>query len=281
MSRAETYSDTKDPAGIAPHGAFALHGALQQLVALTRHTVAGRGHLRKLAIKVVINQRQDAFDVEVRGLKMRLFPKDNSVESKLLLRPDKYCAIELAQLEKALGDDAAFVDIGANIGAFTLPLAAKSGRQVIAVEPNPRAADRLAFNLAANGLTGVVLDRQAISDRREVTEFTADDTDIKLSGISAPHADGPRISVQAKPLIDLYEEHGITGPSVLKIDIEGHENKALLPFFDAMPRTRWPRFVVIEAIEREGFPTCIEVMRGLGYKDVFKTSANLALTLTV
>ncbi len=80
-------------------------------------------------------------------------------------------------------------------------------------------------------------------------------------------------------LRDLYEAQGLPGPTVIKIDVEGHEDKVLLPFFDSMPAARWPRYVVIEAIEREGLPDCIAHMRSLGYRDDFKTRSNLGLAL--
>ena len=50
-----------------------------------------------------------------------------------------------------------FIDIGANIGVFTLPAALKVGLagSVIAIEPSPRVFPSLEHNVSLNGLSNV------------------------------------------------------------------------------------------------------------------------------
>ena len=48
---------------------------------------------------------------------------------------------------------------------------------------------------------------------------------------------------------------------------------------DLAEKSLWPRHVIIEAIEREGLPDCIEQMHLLGYRNVLKTRANLGMAL--
>ncbi len=121
----------------APFGMFAPKGRAKIIVALARHTPIGHGSLRKQLMRIVLAEPQAAYDVEVRGLRMRLHPRDNTVEAKLLMRPDRYCGAELRHLEEALGADAAFIDIGANVGGLALPLATRRGRRVVAVRAEP------------------------------------------------------------------------------------------------------------------------------------------------
>jgi len=57
---------------------------------------------------------------------------------------------EMLVWQRVLGPDDLFIDVGANIGIYTI-LAAERGAEVIAVEPNAQALARLRANLALNG----------------------------------------------------------------------------------------------------------------------------------
>jgi len=261
-------------------GAYAPKGARAGLITLSRHTVLGRGALRHWLWRRLAIGEDEAVDIMVGPVKMRLYPASNSVEQKLLQRPEKYCPQELAALNEVLGPTGRFVDIGANIGAFSLPLAAGfPHRRILAVEPNPAANGRLLFNKAANGLDNMVIDVSALSEKAGVVSFTADPKDLKLSGINPPHGKGASIEVPTKPLAALLQEYDMQSPEALKIDVEGHEDKILLPFFRQTDKNKWPRFIVIEAIKREGLPGSIDFMLANGYGETFRNRANRGFAL--
>jgi hypothetical protein len=134
-----------------PFGVFAPRGTTAWWIAVTRHTFLGRGRVRRLVWRLLKNRPQPCYDLMVRGTRMRLFPFDNTVERKLIFRPDQYCQEEIRYLLQVLAGGGTYVDIGANVGALTLPIAKLSGVRVIAVEPGPLALQRLRFNLQANG----------------------------------------------------------------------------------------------------------------------------------
>lgn len=261
-------------------GAFAPKGARAGLISLSRRTVLGRGHLRHWLWRRLGFGEEEAVDIMVGPVKMRLYPASNSVEQKLLQRPENYCPQELAALNEALGVTGRFVDIGANIGAFSLPLAAGfPQRKILAIEPNPAAHGRLMFNQQANRLDNMVIDVSALSEKVGVVSFTADPKDLKLSGINPPHGKGASIKVPTKPLASLLEEYDMQAPEALKIDVEGHEDKILLPFFRQTDKNKWPRFIVIEAIKREGLPNSIDFMLKNGYYETFRNRANRGFVL--
>ena len=96
-------------------------------------------------------------DVEALGVRLRLHPEDNFCENRLLFMPQFYDPQEFAFLARVLTPTSGFVDIGANVGIYTLIAAkrfAPRGR-ILAVEPDPVTFGRLATNLALNGLAQV------------------------------------------------------------------------------------------------------------------------------
>ena len=80
-----------------------------------------------------------ALDVQCWGLCLRLHPRDNGCEKNLLFTPQMYESTELAELAAEIGrakgrrTGFVFVDIGANVGLFSLFVAACAGSYCPAV----------------------------------------------------------------------------------------------------------------------------------------------------
>jgi len=106
-----------------------------------------------------------------------------------------------------------FVDVGANIGLYTLPAAAKKAR-VVAVEPSAKNRSRLEENLAVNGLTSVKIEACALGEKAGEMAFCDADAlaHVELAG------NGPRVPVRT--LDSILPEGEI---SLLKVDVEGFE----------------------------------------------------------
>ena len=117
-----------------------------------------------------------------------------------------------------------FIDVGANIGIYTL-FALDLGAEVIACEPDPHNAQRLQENLALNGFTAEVI-QKAVSDRQGILRFTQGlDSYNHLVLDGAPPEDIPVIvEVEATTLDDLLGDRFAAG---LKIDVEGAERLVL------------------------------------------------------
>lgn len=117
-----------------------------------------------------------------------------------------------------------FVDVGANIGAYSILASGVSRARSIALEPVPSTFRQLLLNLAVNGLSELVEARQlAVGDTRGSTRFTA-----SLDTINHVVAQGERnrsaIVVQIEPLDSVLAGRA---PTVLKIDVEGFEGQVL------------------------------------------------------
>src|SRR5437762_10633172 len=99
-----------------------------------------------IALRRIVTSRladDNGFDVVRWGMRMRLHPLHNGCEKGALFTPQMYEVPErqelLLEVEKAsaLGRTFQFIDIGANVGLFSLFVAscAKSNANIIAIEP--------------------------------------------------------------------------------------------------------------------------------------------------
>jgi FkbM family methyltransferase len=119
-----------------------------------------------------------------------------------------------------------FVDVGANIGVFTVPAASRVGPRgrVLAVEPSPPVFSYLRRNIRLNRLGNVLALAVAASDdnRAEVPFYAAPAEKFGM-GALAPQFDQPPCTVSTRTLDALVADAGIDRVAVLKVDVEGHE----------------------------------------------------------
>jgi hypothetical protein len=128
--------------------------------------------LLRRAVTKRLNYPDGALDVERWGMRMRLHPRDNGCEKNLLFTPRMYEPMELSELETDIaragdqGQPFVFIDIGANVGLFSLFVAARAGpgARILAIEPEPGNLRRLGFNIAANPGVPIKVVPKALSD---------------------------------------------------------------------------------------------------------------------
>jgi len=97
-----------------------------------------------------------------------------------------------------------------------------------------------------------------------------------LGGASlVSHKDGAaRIQVSCRPLQQVLIESGVDRVDILKIDIEGAEDLALLPFYQSSSASLWPRYLIIENSEHLWRGDLVSVLRQRGYAVVCRTRMN-------
>lgn len=123
---------------------------------------------------------------------------------------------DMAFVGHALREGELFVDIGANIGSYSVLAAAGPKARVIACEPVPATYRRLRRNIEANHFAHEVVTKQvAASDRVGEVRMTDD-----LDTMNRVTSEGPGTVVEAMPL-DVLLAH--ENPVVMKIDVEGYE----------------------------------------------------------
>ena len=154
------------------------------------------------------------------------------------LRPDSTDAIVVAETwgENVYGINAADVagktvlDIGANVGAFTIWAIAAGAERVIAVEPSTENLEALRANLALNGgHERVTILEVAVSDKAGKAEFIYNDEAPGGSTLTPKGYDSSKnttSTVQTVTLATVIKELG-GHVDVCKVDIEGGEYAAL------------------------------------------------------
>mmetsp|Transcript_19571 Transcript_19571/g.51931 ORF Transcript_19571/g.51931 Transcript_19571/m.51931 type:complete len:361 (+) Transcript_19571:71-1153(+) len=201
-----------------------------------------------------------------------------------------------------------FLDVGANIGTFTIPMAdclQSHGGRVIAVEGMPPTADHLAVGILRNKLENVDMYNYAVGAPGDETKVTMSLNPVNKGG-STVKGNKPFTEMSDDQLQDLFHPGKAYAPKVVvlefdvplttgdkilennpamkaisfaKVDIEGHEGhfiKGSQLLFSEFP----PCILTIELIEdwleRAGTPAgeILDLLAGWGYKNV-PTAAEL------
>lgn len=127
--------------------------------------------------------------------------------------------LEMLVWKQCLGPDDLFVDIGANVGIYSI-LGAERGARVIAVEPDPDTAQRLRANAELNGYSIEVMEC-AVAEQRGTELFTVG-LDC-LNHFVDPGSAATR-EVPVRTLDDIVGDRRVRG---VKIDVEGAELRVL------------------------------------------------------
>ncbi|MFA5901326.1 MAG: FkbM family methyltransferase [Hyphomicrobium sp.] len=202
------------------------------------------GAARKIARSMPIRH-----DVEVDGIKLRCHPSDNVTERELMLDPrtGNESVGSLDWVVEGLGTGGTFVDIGANCGLYSLFAARAVGPtgRVIAIEPIPLMQERLRFNARRNGFDGIELVPSAVGPQAGTATLYVRGKNYGQSSLIAEPGFAP-LTVPVAPLTDILAAKDIASIDVLKIDVEGFEDRVIIPFLRDSARSLWPRRIVIE-----------------------------------
>lgn len=161
---------------------------------------------------------------------------DGNENPQFMAMRQKGCRKEewTCQFVRAMPPGSVFVDIGANVGSYTL-MAAALGHAVIAIEPGYANFHHLTRNLALNNVMDRVFPLQvALSDRAGMDWLHYGD----LTAGAASHAMGQPVPglvpmmfhkqiVPTWPLDKLVADLGLPSPTHIKIDVDGAESKVV------------------------------------------------------
>jgi FkbM family methyltransferase len=164
---------------------------------------------------------------EVDGHRMHLIPGDWALTRNLLARGCWEPEVTVA-FNRLLKAGMVFVDIGANVGYYTLLAARAVGPSglVHAFEPEPRNYELLGKNIQENGYTTVVAVRKAVSDRTGASQLWLDPGDPGRHSLWGDPSGSTPVPVDTVSLDDYFGHSGRL-PDILKIDAEGAEELIL------------------------------------------------------
>ncbi len=152
---------------------------------------------------------------------------------------------ELAFLHSFAFPDGCIIDVGANIGGFSVLLSRRyPDRTLYAFEPNPSAQDALAGNIKLNNCNNVNVQHEAVTTQTGPVPFLVDDQYRAMCRIPVDE-DGDTIEADGISLDDFCRQRSITSIGLLKLDVEGFEADALIGA-EAMLRDYPPDVVYYE-----------------------------------
>jgi FkbM family methyltransferase len=174
----------------------------------------------------------DFFDYKLQpGLRIRLYT-DSRLSKKIYVDNFEYEERQFVNAFLRPGDT--FIDIGANIGLFTLIAAQGVGNtgKVYSFEPCTKTFQRLRANVQLNRFVNTHCYKQALSNRiDQETMYIAQDDRDALNSFSRPEMpqNFATETVQTTTIDHFFQEHNLSGKvTMIKIDVEGWETHVLM-----------------------------------------------------
>lgn len=119
------------------------------------------------------------------------------------------------------------VDVGANIGVFSVYAGRTPGVRVVAVEPAASNLACLERNLRANGCGGTAVFAGALADRPGPVRLFRSRNGVLHRIVGGEEPGGEAVEVPAASLEQLLDEQGVERVDLLKMDCEGAEGLVL------------------------------------------------------
>lgn len=248
---------------VADFGTYAPNLLQRAMIAVGKNTILKRGLFRGGYTGLILALSKGPLDIYFRNCAYRIWGENNLIEYGLLLNP-AYNHADLDFLLAGATENANFIDLGSNIGLYSQPMAQTSPKgKTISVDANPLMATRLQFNANASGLDNLKMISAAVSDTDGCGSLIIRKNDVAIVAVEETESG----EIPIRTLAAILEEQKIKTIHGLKIDIEGHEDKALVPFLTNAPKAQLPKKIVIEHPEADtDYPKCAEVFSNLDYK---------------
>jgi len=155
---------------------------------------------------------------------IHLYPDLKNITTYVLLEQgDWFEKADMKLFRSIIQPDDVVLDIGANVGVYSLSAASRTSRKVIAVEPARQTFELL--EKSAQQFPNMIAVHAAISDKpgSAFLSHSGSSENYKLSGNSETQGEEvPLIAID-----DLARKYSIDSIDIIKMDVEGHELKAL------------------------------------------------------
>jgi FkbM family methyltransferase len=169
--------------------------------------------------------------IEVNNCKIKTLPNDKGISSELLIYGN-HEPLTTQIISEELSEGMNCVDIGSNIGYYALLESKKIGKlgKVWAIEPSPENFSALKYNIKLQENKNIQAFNFAIGDKNGKIEFIIS----KKSNWSKVkeekdllNQDDDIIKVSLKTLDLFSEENNLKQIGLLRMDVEGYENKII------------------------------------------------------
>ena len=197
---------------------------------------------------------------------------------------------EINFIKQNMTTNSTFIDIGSNMGFYTMNIAAIFPKtdffKILSIEANPLMIERQMENieLLNQEIKGVkdkiILENYALSNIQGNLQLNLEHGYGSAS--ISKNQTKKSITVKSSTLMDILLKNKINSITCLKIDIEGHEDKALIPFFREAQKSLYPLNIVMEFTSQQEWelePNLVKFLEQIGYENQFYTRGNICLKL--
>lgn len=178
------------------------------------------------------------------------------IGGNLFFSPHLYDTLERDWISSCLPANGVFVDVGANIGAYTLWASKYLGNDgsIIAIEADPDTYNELVGNISIDShMCRIKHINVGVSDKSESLKFYRNTKGNRGGNSFRPRKIAKFYKeLETVPLYDVIVSNDIECIDFLKIDIEGYELKVLSKFFSDcinLNRLLLPSYILIEIDE--------------------------------
>jgi FkbM family methyltransferase len=193
--------------------------------------------------------------VDFRGFRLNLH-LDDWIQQNIYFKGN-YENTELNWIEKNLSANDVFVDVGANIGIYTLTAAQKvSEGKVYSFEPFEQNHKSLLKNIGLNTFKNIKVEKLAVAESEKTISLFYDEKDKNLGMVSSYNESKQNeTKLKAIALDEYASKNNILKISMIKMDIEGNELFALQGMKTVL-KTHKPKLLIevdSEILKRAGY----------------------------
>ncbi|MAS87432.1 MAG: FkbM family methyltransferase [Micavibrio sp.] len=267
------------------YGSYKPNALKQSVIGLTR-TLPNNWFGKRLGFtlrKLVHGKNRLPIDTDVFGLNLRLHGYDNKCEKRVVCLPQMFDPEERHVLEtaaRAKGKDFNFIDLGANVGLYSLFMASLKlpNTKIIAIEADPYIYQRLRFNIDNNNLD-IQAFNMAVSDTDGTITLNINPKNRGENSIIHAQGDGEKIDVKCQTLLSIMDTQNMKQADAIKLDLEGAEETVLTSFFAHAPKSRLPKLILIENAPERWESDIYALIEQQGYNLHFANKSNRVYTL--
>ena len=136
---------------------------------------------------------------------------------------------ESSLIKRHLTSGMTFLDVGANIGYYSLMAAAVAGPsgRIVAFEPNPHIFNHFKRTIEKNRISHITLEQYALADAAGTCELFVPIEAGNNTATMIANEGGSPVSVPVITLDDYLDRNDIEHVDFMKIDVEGYEPRII------------------------------------------------------
>lgn len=241
------------------------------------------GDFEKPWIRNKLRRLLPAMRMSSMGCEFEVHLQDNFTEQHMFengVPPEHAATMEFARYFS--DRNCTIVDVGANAGAFFLPilLAGSTQSKAVVFEPNPTMRARLARNVDLNDASDrvAILDCAAGDHEEKSHLFLPDNGNLGQGrvGLSYSEEEGVEnaIAINVRPLADCLAEVNVSHIDLLKVDLDGQEDRVIYPLLESENAPR-PRLIHLGVAHEGGWKyPLLETLAEAGYVEKARFGQN-------